>query len=442
MKIFQQSNASDATLGKKHALSLVIITVMAMFTVATPSPMILGVPRPFIITLVFTAYMFASLVGRIGFTYWTFVLAYLAAFIPGTLYNMFDVTIKWTSVFQLLPMLVAFCFLGTYFDRWLTRNSDRAKVRWIQRILIYFFVVSVLELIFYGQFATLRAHMYPSSLTDALGALGSEQRELDVYGGRPTALFSEPSNLAKFVSVIVAAYMVVSKCSKRSIAALVVFYLLIRSVSYFYAAPVMALAWWQSHSYRLPGKGGVRFSPVKLIGAALVGICLIAGVLVTQRERLSRAESGNDSSSSGRIGLPLQYMRSHIDTLIVGHGITPQDDLTRFTVLVHAMSVGSMDQFSGTMAATSTTIVILVGTGIVGLATFYIAIYLFQQRRGVWIATVFLVSNILNAGYNSSAAFVLSALLVSLMAYQLRIARIDQRESISAPSVQLEPVAQ
>jgi hypothetical protein len=414
---------------------------MSMFTVATPMPLVFGVPRPFLIALAFTVYMLFSVAGKIGMTYKTFVVAYLAAFVPGTLYNLSELSIKWSSVFQLLPMLVTFCALGTYFERWLSRNPDRAKAKWIEAILIYFFVVSVLELIFYAKFAGLRASLYPSSFNDVLGAVGSQQRELDVYGGRPTALFSEPSNLAKFLSIVVAAYMTVTKCSKRSIAALVVFYLLIRSVSFFYAAPVMALAWWNSSSYVDPARKRIRFSATKVLAAGVVGLCLIIAVLVTQKERISGAGSGQDSSASGRIGLPLQYAFTHMDTLIIGHGITPQDDLTNFTILAHAMSVGKMDQFSGILAATSTTIVILVGTGLVGLAIFYIALYLFQRGNGVWVATVFLVSNIINAGYNSSAAFVLSALLLALLVYQSRVERVDRKQSMTASSVQLETFA-
>jgi hypothetical protein len=414
---------------------------MGMFTVATPSPMILGVPRPWLIAIAFTLYMFVSLRAKIGMTYRQFVLAYLAAFVPATLYNMSAVSIKWTSVLQLLPMLVTFCVLGTYFERWLNRVPDDVKTRWIEGILIYFFVMSVLELMFYQQFATLRAQIFPNLMAESFGAMGSQARELEVYGGRPTALFSEPSNLAKFISLIVAAYMTVTKCSKRSIAALVVLYLLIRSVSYFYAAPVMALAWWRSSFYRSSTGRRGRINPVKVLAAGLIGVCLLVGVLVTQSKRIGDAASGQDTSMSGRIGLPIQFALAHADTLITGRGITPQDELANFTILANAMTRGSMDEFSGILAATSTTIVVLTGIGVVGLVVFYVALYLMRRGEGVWIATVFLVSNIINAGYNGATTFVLSALLVGLLIYELRLARAQRAQPVPVSSLQLEPLA-
>jgi hypothetical protein len=97
-----------------------------------------------------------------------------------------------------------------------------------------------------------------------------------------------------------------------------------------------------------------------------------------------------------------------------------------------------MDEFSAVIAATSTTITFLVGVGIVGLMVFYAALYLMRNREGLWMATAFLLSNIINAGYNSSATLVTSALLLSLLAYQMRMAKSNRGMLISASPVRSE----
>jgi hypothetical protein len=260
----------------------------------------------------------------------------------------------------------------------------------------------------------------------------STQRELSVYAGRPTALFSEPSNYAKFLSIIVAAYMIVDKCSKRSLAALVILYLLVRSVSYFYAAPLMALAMWRSTSAGDVAKSvRARLGGTKLFILLGIGGLLLAGVLITQSIRVGNALLGQDNSLNGRILLPMQYMLSNTDRLVAGFGLTPQDDLTQYTIMTYAQSVGNLSPLTPVMAATSTTITFLVGIGMVGLAVFYIAMFLMRKVEGVWVASVFLVANIINAGYNSSTTFVLSALMLSLAAYHSGLTREDRRRSLS-----------
>ncbi|HVW77371.1 MAG TPA: hypothetical protein VHB45_07145 [Alloacidobacterium sp.] len=404
---------------------------MGTFTVSTPYPIIFGLPRPFLIAMLFTVFMYISLKGSIGIKYIQFALAYLAAFVPSTLYGLMTTQIKWTSAIQMIAMQGVFCVLCSYFYRWLSRNSDREKSRWCEVILIYFLFITVLNLVFYSQFSGLMSRLYPS-VNGELYSIVTSQRELSDYGGRASAFFSEPSNYAKFLSIIVAVYMTVSRCSKRSIAALLLFAVLIRSVSFLYAAPAMFYAWWRlsrppsTAAPRRIGPGATR-----ILLASSVVILLIAGILVTQSGRLSKAHTGGDNSLNGRILLPLKYMSTHADLLVAGYGLTPQDDIANFSIMAYAMSSGHLTSLTSSMTATSTTVTFLVGVGIAGLAVFYALMFLMQRSEGVWLVTVFLLSNFINAGYNSSTMFVLSGLLITLLSYQVYKSREDRRRMLA-----------
>jgi hypothetical protein len=433
MRTFEQSYSHLSPRAKKyHPSALLIVAVLGTLTVATPFPYVFSVPRPFLVAVLFTGYMFLSLSGKIALRYSQFAFAYLFAFIPASLFNFNDVILKWSSVLQMLVMLVTFAVLGSYFERWLSRNSDHVKVRWLEMLLVYFFVMSVLELLFNGQFRTIHQIMYPSQ-SDLYSMLDT-QREMSIYGGRPTVFFSEPSNFAKFLSIIVATYMTATKCSKKSIFVLVVFYLLVRSVSYFYAAPLMLLAFWRlspmRHGPRRPRRGAAG---TKLFLAGAVAVFLLIGVVLTQGQRITDALAGQDNSLSGRNALPIQYMVQNIGRLIWGYGLTPQEEITNFTVLSHAMSAGNLDSLTPMMAATSTTITFIVGVGLAGLIVFFVALFLMQRGEGIWIGITFLVSNIINSGYNSSTTFVLSSLLTCVLVYQFSLVR-EHKKAVQVAS--------
>jgi len=423
MTTLKQSSAKAALLVRNHPRALILITIMGTFTVSTPFPMIFHIPRPFLVALACSGYMYWSLKGKIAMKYVQFAIAYLLAFVPASLFHLQEMQVKWLSVLQLMPMLVTFCVLGSYFERWLTRNSDLVKKRRMEMVLLYFFVMALAGILFKSEFKSIENQIY-GSRNGQLYSMLDAQRESSVYGGRPTALFSEPSNFAKFLSIFIAAYMTITKCSRRSLFALIAFFFLIRSVSYFYAAPLMIYAWWGSSRVRdavhrrRAKPGGTR----KLIMVA-VAVVLIAGVAITQSSRISGAASGKDNSLLGRIVLPLQYMVSNSAQLITGYGLTPQDALANYAIMTYAMQAGSLDTLTPTMAATSTTVTILTGIGLIGLAVFYGLMFMMRRVEGIMILTVFLLSNIINAGYNSSTTFVLSALLVSLLSYQVSVRR-------------------
>jgi hypothetical protein len=427
MTMLQHGTRTVAAVGKKHAIALLIITVMAMLTISTDATGLLGLPRPLLACMVIVPFILYKIKGRIGFRYIQFSFAYLAAFLPGVFFHLGTSYIKWTSVIQLVAVLITFCALASYFEFWLQRNSDPVKIKWLERILIYFFIISIIEICFYTQFFDLRVKIYGSN--DVLGMFGM-QRELSVYGGRPTALFSEASNYAKFVSVLVAAYMVVTRCSRRALIAFVVFFLLSRSVSYLYAAPVMLFAFLGARSGKAK-KGRSRLSAVRVMGLAVIAILLGVGIFVTQYDRITQGAAGQDTSMNARLMYPLKYMLANPAMIITGYGITPQDDIQNFTLLMESIARNS--QVDPMMhEGLSTTLITLEGMGLAGVAVFFLSMYLMRKREGAWMVLTFFIANVINAGYNSASTWVPNALVLSLLAYQFSLGKQEVRQLPSA----------
>jgi hypothetical protein len=210
----------------------------------------------------------------------------------------------------------------------------------------------------------------------------------------------------------------------------------------------MALAWRSAAVRRASQKRRRRgLGVAKWFLAISVGICLIIAVIFTQQERINSALSGKDNSLNGRISYPLRFMFAHADRVVAGYGLTPQADVMQYTVMTYAMKSGNLESLTSSMTATSTSITFLIGVGFGGLALFYLVMFLMQRSTGVWVVSVFVLSNIINSGYNSSTTFVLSALLVSLLVYQLSLAKSTQlqpsRSTVriaSPPDAQVVPV--
>jgi hypothetical protein len=267
------------------------------------------------------------------------------------------------------------------------------------------------------------------------------RRDADIYGGRPMVFFSEPSNLAKYLSVIIAAYMAITRCSWRSLFALLLFFVLIRSVSYFYAAPAMFIALSRAMFPKtILRRRGILIGR-KLFAAMGVGILLIAAVLYTQATRISSGAHGQDGSLQSRIQLPLQFLFTHPAAVLVGRGITPQDEVETYTLMLKAMTSNTA-YAPGVSEAVSSTIILIAGTGLAGMAIFFIAMFLFQRSQGVWLVVAFLVSNFINSGYNAPTTIIPTALLLALMVYQFRLGREDRaRSREAANSVLVETAA-
>jgi hypothetical protein len=416
--------SNKGPIGRRHPFALAFITVVAMFTISTPAVTVFSIPRPMVVAAVATVYLLFSMRARVQTRFWQFALAYLLAFVPGTLYNIFRPNIKATSILQLAVLIVTFCLLATYFQEWLVLNPDRVKVKSLNILLTYIFVVCILELLFTSFFATMRSTLYHSANSTFNEILASQaDRDMTIYGGRPMALFSEPSNLAKYLSVIMAAYLTITRCSWKSLFVLVVFFVLSRSVSFFYAGPAMLVALWHAlFPGRVFSRKGIRISN-KLWVAIAAGAVLVAAVLFTQSSRISSGRQ--DTSLQSRITLPMQFLFNHPGDVLWGMGLTPQDEVQSYTIMMKAWTHNA-SYLPGTAEAVSSTVILVAGAGAAGIGVFLVLMLLFQGMSGIWLVVGFMASNFINAGYNAPSTMIPTALLLSLMVYQSRLAQEDR----------------
>jgi hypothetical protein len=160
----------------------------------------------------------------------------------------------------------------------------------------------------------------------------------------------------------------------------------------------------------------------KLWAGIAVGVLLLAAIGFTQLSRIKSGAAGQDASLQGRITFPLEFLASHPDQVILGMGITPQDQVETYTLMLKAMTSNSA-YMPGITEAISSTIVLLAGAGVAGIVLFVFLMFLFQRSSGVWLVVGFLVSNFINSGYNAPSTIIPTALLLSVMVYQSRLAR-------------------
>lgn len=414
--------------------AIFVIVLLCMLTMSSAAVLIGGIPRISILMVVFAAYMLFRLHARLDKSFIQFALIYLAALLPGSIQAAIDGNVKLASSVQLAAAVGSFVVFASFFQTWLWRQSDAAKTRRLEIVFLAFFAFSIFEMNFYNLVTGLRQEFYRTQFTDLISQIYA-QRELLLYGGRPTGFFSETSNFARFMGLMVATYMTVTRCSWRSLLALVIFLLLLRSVSYLFAAPAMLLALLQ-----FPPHFGARARRVvvslrrNIIVVMGVGSIIAIGITATQTVRISDALKNTDGSFNARILFPATYMLTRSKAPILGMGITPQDDVQEFTRQQQVIQE-RMVLVAGFNEGISASIVLLVGFGIIGLILFLGGAYLFLGGTGLLLAVTFLLSNLLNSGYNSAAMFVPSAILLSLVIYQKRQKPVNASIPVSGRSV-------
>jgi hypothetical protein len=430
MTVSQSSIMSGAPLHSARTVrpfdgaALFVLVALCILTMSSAAVLVGGIPRISILMVGFAAYMVFRLHGRVDKKFLQFALIYLAALVPGTIQAAIDDNVKFVSALQLLVMIGCFVVLASYVQMWLQRQPDAIKTRRLEFVFIGFVVFSVFEMNFYTLVTNLRHEFYRTQFTDLIAQIYT-QRELILYGGRPTGFFSETSNFSRFMGLMVALYMTITRCSWRSLFALVFFLVLLRSVSYLFAAPAMvfALLQYPPQFGRRTRRIAVSLRRNIVVVLAVTGVIAV-GVAATQTDRIASALQSTDGSFNARILFPATYMWTQSKAPIVGMGITPQDDVQEFTRQQQVIQE-RMVLIAGFNEGISATIVLLVGLGAIGLFLFFFGAYQFMGREGLVLAATFLLSNLLNSGYNSAAMFVPSAILLSLIVYQRRRRMID-----------------
>lgn len=413
-------------------LTLAVLTVMAMFTMSTPAVELFGIPRITVVSVIFTIYMLIRVRGQLNRDLQCFALAYVVAFIPSTIIATLSGDVRLNSVFQGALGLVTFMVVGTYIYNWLA-YTPAAKIAKSFRILTIFLIaLSTIEIIFFKYFVNIRLALYqnPDALTD-FGRLLT--RELTVYGGRPSGLFSEPSHFARFVGLMMVAYLAATRRSAASLWASGAFLLATRSISFFFAFPSMAIEMRRAIVAVDDQRQRKKMAPIglRLIGVGVVVALALSGIYYTQSERINAAlgnRSGStatgDNSLNERIVLPAGYFVDGPKSLLLGLGPTPQDEMQEYTLFATRLAYHSRLN-AEYKSAVSATIFTLGGMGYVGLAIFCLLMFQLRGWFGVGLVASYLVSNTFSSGYHSTTSLVPSGLLLGIISFQ----RLQQRVS-------------
>lgn len=339
---------------------------------------------------------------------------------PGTVYAAIEGDLEGRSFVQLVVSLGTFVIVSSFVMKWLDVSSEIATRRALEVTIWIFAAVGAVEIFFYGWFFDLRAMIYGVNAIPH-----AEFRDTLLYGmPRPTGLFSEASNYARFMGVLVAAYLIVSRRVMRSLLYILGLVLLTRSPSLLFAAPAMVLGFMAANPQQsLAGfwnKFGTGLTgPILALGAVLFGVL----AFVSQADRIETISAGNDKSFNQRIGDPVKFLFNAWDSPVLGSGATAHNDLIGITAgswapmgpqSRNAPKAQRLIQPDKERTAIATTILIFVAMGALGLGIFVSGIALLQGWNGLIFVGAFLFSNFLTAGYNSATMWVPCALLFGL----------------------------
>ena len=431
-RVGPQPVAITAARVRPDRYALFVIALMSLLTVSTPVDEVFGVPRMTLASVPFTIYMLVYLKFRIHPKIRYFLIAYILAFLPTTLVHAFVGEIKTTSFIQGILSLVTLGSLATYFHQWLLHTPEARQKSNFHILSIFFIAICALETIFYSQFAQARALFY--EVYSKSGNLTA--RELALYGGRPTSFFSEPSNFARYIGIMMAAYLAVARASSRSLVTAGILMVITRSASYFVAIPSLVMTARRVLGSGNPGTKTRRPSGkgYRLIALIAISGLVLGGIAYTQAKRIDDALNGTsvqnktgigDGSLNERIVLPLNYFFEKDAAVLIGNGPTPQEKVQTFMNYEMHLVYGWPIRYEY-LSAVSATIMMVAGMGLLGVAIFFTVLYALSGRSGLHLGFAFFVSNMFASGYNTTLAFVPSALILAIVIYEQVQARRQQ----------------
>lgn len=413
--------------GGYDRFTILVLAIAAPLTISSPAVLLYGIPRPSLLSVPFTLYMLARLRGRIRPAYVWFSVAYLVALLPGTLIQLVSGTgaVKPAAAAQALFGLLTFATLASYFQRWLENCPVQKQKRHLLLLLILYGVFSLIELSAYSQITEARLRFYPTTFSDVERRVMIE-RELRLYGGRPTGFFSEASHFARFVALIAAAYMIAARNSATSLLLMGAVALVSRSISFLFATPAIAasLAYvWgaRPHSFR----AALRQLMARMWLYVLAAGAITGAIGYSQWDRIEDAlrptQTGatvgsEDGSFNARVLFPLDYALNRNESPLFGMGITPQDKI-QADVLATERSLYRWKVSEDYMEGISASVVLVVGMGGVGTILFLVILVTMLRTTGLLMFVSFVAVNMLSSGYNSVASFVPSALLLAMVVY-------------------------
>jgi hypothetical protein len=393
----------------------ILLSLLAMATISSGAVLLFDLPRPFMLSLGFTALLLYLVHLRLSNTALAFVVAYLASIALGSASAIVSGQFELPSSIQLFSALITFVAVASYVADWLRRGNDAAKLVAVERVLFFFLIFSVIDIIFYKEIGKLRQEFYQYNIISSIDR--SYNRDVQIYLlPRPVCFFSEASNFARFIGIMIAYYMHLSRFSRRSIAWLVLFVVVARSTSMFFAAPVMMLALYRSLDAVTALRARLRSRRVPtIVGAVLI---ILAVAAFSQAGRFGGRNSDvRDGSAASRLGTPIAYVWTEWAHPIIGSGATPQRAIDEFVLSTEiANGRAYLASVEGVREGTAPAISALVGMGMIGLLIFVVTLCSLMGLRGLLVIGSFFVATVVSAGFNSVAMWVPWAMIFPMLA--------------------------
>jgi len=405
--------------------TIIVVTLLSIVTISTTSVLLYGVPRMTLLSIPFTIYMFLASRSKINPVMVRFGFAYFLAFVPAAIGAYYKDDIKWVSFLQGSLGLVTLCVAATYFYSWLFYAPMKTRVRHFQYLAIFFLLAILIELLAPKIFSGFRGYLYDS------GGFYLEtniEREARLYGTRPAFLFSEPSNFARYIGIMMTAYLASTFISVGSRWSFGLAMLGVRSVSYFVALPALIYEARRVVSARGPAQRASRKrQPLGRIVAIMIAVGLIAaGIAYTQSARISAALSGGPSASAAvsgdtslneRILVPIGFLYDEGRSVVGGLGPTPQDDLNDYAIS-RTRAIYRFQKSYEDRTAIAASINVIAGMGLIGIVIFCLLAYFWIGVFGLELVVAFFIINFFSSGYNSTISLVPTALIFSILMFQ------------------------
>lgn len=382
-------------------LSLWPILAIGFFAISTGTLQVGGLPVVFILPLILSILMLIMLNLRINKAGFVFVFCLLSGYLFGSIVSIFEGTFLVSSALNLAASLAMLSVVLSYTIAWLNCDAKHTYIA-LQRVLIFFAVFAVVEIIYYEEVFYLR-NIYYMGLLD-----NHHYRDVLLYGmPRPTGFFSEPSNFARFISLLLAMYMLVSLSKLKFVLWLIFFIILLRSPSMLFGVPVIFVAMYSMKKRSL--------NVLNLVAYALGLLAIFATLVYFQYDRILNLVGIGDESFNARIAYLFQYMFDVWSYPLLGEGPTPLSKINEYVNYRYIDLAGRDWLDGGTFrVGLSSSLVVLIGMGAIGMTVFLITATYSMGKYGFGMLLIFFFVNIFSSGVNSPIMYIPTAMALGI----------------------------
>jgi hypothetical protein len=381
-----------------------IVSIFSLyFVMTTPSWAVASIPIFVIVPPLFCLYFLWASSFRVATLPLLFALALLIAATPGTIMEAANGSVKVSSLALYLVSLGMFViYASTALQEQHAMESGSVR-RSLEAIIMFILFFSVCEIVFPLPFTEIRKLVFGTTDT-------SYARDIrEVFVLRPTVFFSEASHAGRFAGIVCAAYALSERFSVKSLLYFAATFILIRSPTELYVAPVFLVPFFSSAASRW------RLS--RFIALVVGTVVFVAISLFIFRTRLLHL--GTEGSAAERFVLPVIYLVTRWSDPYFGFGLGGHEGLYRFVFFSVAATHPGMIKGLEVVAAPNSAVVTLGAIGVIGMLSFLFLSYFFMRSIGLLIALVFFSSAVLVTGYNAPLTLVPFAFLFFLTIYSV-----------------------